>query len=171
MGPDSGGGRRCRLAELGTTLVLGSTNRPLVSPLVVPTLSLSFSNSLSLSLFLPLFSASLSLPLARLFLLCLPISIPLMPPPAPSSASSFSPAPRLCLLVAEDAIRPSSLPVFYPHGIRGIYLLGQLCVGGIVGRIIGSKLGDLLMSASSSSLPRCHVSLSGNILLTVLRIA
>lgn len=169
MGPDSGGGRRCRLAELGTTLVLGSTNRPLVSPLVVPTLSFF----LQLSVFISFLTSvlCLSLSLARLFLLCLPISIPLMPPPAPSSASSFSPAPRLCLLVAEDAIRPSSLPLFYPHGIRGIYLLGQLCVGGIVGRIIGSKLGDLLMSASSSSLPRCHVSLSGNILLTVSRIA
>lgn len=132
--------------------------------------SLFLSPALCLCLFSCLCSLS-SLSLARLFLLCLPISIPLMPPPAPSSASSFSPAPRLCLLVAEDAIRPSSLPVFYPHGIRGIYLLGQLCVGGIVGRIIGSKLGDLLMSASSSSLPRCHVSLSGNILLTVSRIA
>lgn len=158
-------------ADWPSSVPLWCSDRPIVrwSLLSSFRLSLSFSSSLSLSLFLPLFSASLSL--ARLFLLCFPISIPLMPPPAPSSASSFSPAPRLCLLVAEDAIRPSSLPVFYPHGIRGIYLLGQLCVGGIVGRIIGSKLGDLLMSASSSSLPRCHVSLSGNILLTVSCIA
>lgn len=170
MGPDSGGGRRCRLAELGTTLVLGSTNRPLVSPLVVPTLSFF----LQLSVFISFLTSVLCLSLACSLVSSLPSYLDTtisMPPPAPSSASSFSPAPRLCLLVAEDAIRPSSLPLFYPHGIRGIYLLGQLCVGGIVGRIIGSKLGDLLMSASSSSLPRCHVSLSGNILLTVSRIA
>lgn len=52
MGPDPAG-RPCRLAELDTTLIAGSTNRPLVSPLALRPLLSCFPRSLLLSLASP----------------------------------------------------------------------------------------------------------------------
>lgn len=88
MGPDPRGGQRCRLAESGTTLVPGSTNRWLVSPL-------------SSRLF-PLFVLSFSF--SFLLLAQLPISIPHRLPSFSFSFFNFFLFSRSLVLVAEDAL-------------------------------------------------------------------
>lgn len=82
------GGQRCRLAEPGTTLVPGSTNRWLVSPL-------------SSRLF-PLFALSFSF--SFLLLAQLPISIPHHLPSFSFSFFNFFLFSRSLVLVAEDAL-------------------------------------------------------------------
>jgi len=118
MGPDPRSGRRCRLAEPGTTLVPGSTNRWLVSPL-------------SSRLFLLLV---LSFSFFFLLLVRLPISIPshLLLSSLPTSISSLS----LVRLSSLLKMLWSSLLVFYSKSISR-----QLCTDDCP-EIIAGKLGE-----------------------------
>lgn len=115
MGPDPRGGRRWRLAEPGTTLASGSTNRRLVSPL-------------SSRLFLPLaLSFSFSFLLLAQLLIWIPHHLPLL-----FLLFNFFLFSRLSLL--PKTLWPSSL-VFYSEPTSR-----QLCVDDCPG-IIAGKLG------------------------------
>lgn len=95
MGPDLGGGRPCRLAESDTTLMPGSTNRPLVSPL-------AFCLLLSSCLCLSLARLFISIPHHRLLFLPLSSSTPSSPLARSSSLPNrYSDLRRLCSTLAE----------------------------------------------------------------------